>query len=344
MFRNKKIQTFLVLLARGLFYFYLYSFLHESGHALLAILCGGKVDKMVIGFGAYVQTSGANFTPLSSSVFYAAGALLPLLLLLPALLFYRPSIKNEYYHFFYGLYGIGIIGSLLPWLILPVANVFGKSIPGDDVTKFLSHSGVHPLLLSTGAFILISLLLIITWKIGLIWKFLGFYKNIFAVYRGSKPLKSLVMRWFLAIAVIIGISTATFYFLRPRPILNTSVSLEINQPIQTHTIAFNAAKSKDYRMNLELVSAGFITDIQLFNENGERIYQNLAEWINLSSRIFLEKGNYEMVLTFLPDYLQLEHHWALMGYPPEGLEPLTEFYRDDDAGPRMITFTAGIRQ
>ena len=51
------------------FFIYLYTFLHEGGHALVGIIYGGKIDRFVLGFDAHVTIHGAKFTQLGESLF-----------------------------------------------------------------------------------------------------------------------------------------------------------------------------------------------------------------------------------------------------------------------------------
>jgi len=50
----KRIKYILGLLLTGLGLIYLYTFLHEGGHALVALMYGGTVENMVLGFNAHI--------------------------------------------------------------------------------------------------------------------------------------------------------------------------------------------------------------------------------------------------------------------------------------------------
>lgn len=56
---------------------YLYTLLHEGGHALVGIIYGGRIDSFVLGFNAHVAIREANFTQIGESLFNSAGVLLP---------------------------------------------------------------------------------------------------------------------------------------------------------------------------------------------------------------------------------------------------------------------------
>lgn len=343
MFVNPVYRKILILLTAGVVNLYFYTLLHEGGHALVALACGGKVEQFVLGFNAHVRTSGTAFTPLTASISAAAGVMLPVLFLLVALLFYKPGKKNEYYHLFYGITSIGITSSLLAWVFIPLLALFGKAVEGDDATGFLIHSGFHPLVLVVSALLIITLLLMMIHKKGILRKLWDLFRSYRAAARAEQIKTAPLLKW-LIVAALPAFFIAGFYFARPVSVMETNVTLEISQPVQTHTIAFSTPKSKTYAMSLDLQSSGFITDIQVYDQQGERVYQNMAEWFRLQTRIFLEKGDYRMVLTFLPDPLQLEYHWVSMGYSnPEKVESLLTLYREDVSEPEMVNFRAKIK-
>ena len=66
---------------------YIYSFVHELGHSLIGILCGGRIAKLKIGLGAYVNIEGAKYTRATQSIEIAFGTLLPLIFMSIALFF-----------------------------------------------------------------------------------------------------------------------------------------------------------------------------------------------------------------------------------------------------------------
>lgn len=130
------------------FFIYLYTFLHEGGHALVGIIYGGKIDRFVLGFDAHVTIHGAKFTQLGESLFNLAGTLLPVICLVVALILYNRNIKNLVYHFIYAESTIMIIGSLIAWIAIPVISLFTAPPSYDDVSKFMEVSDLNPLLIS----------------------------------------------------------------------------------------------------------------------------------------------------------------------------------------------------
>ena len=118
-----------------------YSAVHEAGHAAVALANGAQVERFAIGPGAHVAWSGGSFSQGAASLTHGAGALLPALLLLGALLVYRPTVRSDAYHTVYAVVAASTTASLLAWVAIPVIAMVGTPPPGDDVTRFLATSG-----------------------------------------------------------------------------------------------------------------------------------------------------------------------------------------------------------
>jgi len=149
---------------------YLYTFLHEGGHALVAIMCGGKICKFVLGLNAHVETTGASFTLFSEALFISMGVLLPVIFLIIVLAIYKPQIEYTFYHIFYGILSLSITSSLLAWVIIPFIALFTLPPTGDDVTRFLDITDLYPLTVLFTAVLIIVALVFLIYKKGLIGK------------------------------------------------------------------------------------------------------------------------------------------------------------------------------
>jgi len=146
---------------------YLYTLLHEGGHALIGIMYGGRIDSFTLGFNAHVTISGANYTRTGESLLNSAGVLLPVICMSFALKFYNRNIKNSVYHYIYAGMSVGITGSLFAWMAIPIISLFAEPPAGDDVSKFLEVSGVNPLLISLIALLLVGMIVLISYKKGM---------------------------------------------------------------------------------------------------------------------------------------------------------------------------------
>lgn len=149
-----------------------YPFLHESGHLLSAIICGGKAHGMRLGFlQASVSFSG-DFNNFQLAIVHISGAILPYVIWLVFII----SIPKNVHFILEGfkiLFSGIVIGSMLPWIIIPILFELNKAPAGDDVTKFMGS-------VNTNGFLISSIFLaVIAFSIILFIKKLGNIKDIF---------------------------------------------------------------------------------------------------------------------------------------------------------------------
>ena len=153
--RTSQTIKILVWLAVTLFTAFLYTFLHESGHALVGILSGGQITAFSVNFWQLSAHVGmdASLTPGQMLINNLAGVGLPLLVLFVFLL----TVSR---HTNLVIVYLKIIGSLIflstlfAWILLPVLTLFGIS-PSDDVTNFIRNSGVYPLWVTAAALLIL---------------------------------------------------------------------------------------------------------------------------------------------------------------------------------------------
>ncbi|GIV65409.1 MAG: hypothetical protein KatS3mg046_669 [Bellilinea sp.] len=136
-----------VLLTLGLFIWVLlmYTFLHEGGHALVAWLSGGSVHVFDINFfnlGAHVRTS-AELNRTGEIFNSLAGMGLPLLVWLGFMLI-APRRASPLVETLKIISSAGVIGSLIPWVIIPLIYASGGGPVSDDAARFLQYSALNP--------------------------------------------------------------------------------------------------------------------------------------------------------------------------------------------------------
>lgn len=146
----------------------LYTLLHEGGHALAALAFGGRVVTFNWNFltgRPHVSYLG-NFSPFQQAVINIAGPLFPWLVSLMAV----PLLgKREAGPLKIGAlaYALSAVGSFLPNIVLPLLYAVGKVHEGEDVVKFITNSGLHPLLVA-GVFLIMIIFSL--------WYFFRFYR------------------------------------------------------------------------------------------------------------------------------------------------------------------------
>lgn len=167
--KKKKVFVFSILLS-----ILLYIVLHEAGHCIVAVSCGATITEFSI-LPAYMSYSGGNFTDLSYLWFDANGVVFPLILSYFHMLLYRAGIKNRIYRIMSFLCALMPAGSLLAWVVFPIAYSNGYVFAeGEDTMKFLYifSSAHNPLWVSAAAVILIAVSVILSVKKGILHNFL----------------------------------------------------------------------------------------------------------------------------------------------------------------------------
>lgn len=144
---------------------YVYTFIHESGHALIGIISGGRIDEFVVGFNAHVRIIGAHYNNITLPLEQAFGVLLPIILALFLALAYNEKIKSEFYHLLNFLFYTGTMATLTAWIIIPILYFYGTAPVNDDVTKFIRYSNLDFWWVSLFAIMLIITLGYIGFKV-----------------------------------------------------------------------------------------------------------------------------------------------------------------------------------
>lgn len=153
--RTTQMTKILVWLAVTLFTVFLYTFLHESGHALVGILSGGQITAFSVNFWQLSAHVGmdASLTPGQMLINNLAGVGLPLMVLFAFLL--GASRRTNLVIVYLKIIGSLIfLSTLFAWILLPVLTLFGIS-PSDDVTNFIRNSGIYPLWVTAAALLIL---------------------------------------------------------------------------------------------------------------------------------------------------------------------------------------------
>jgi len=324
---------------------YLYTLLHEGGHALVGIIYGGRVDNFVLGFDAHVAVSGANFTHIGESLFNAAGLLLPVICLAVALIFYNRNIKSVIYHILYAAISIMIIGSFFAWVIIPIMSLFTAPPAGDDVSNFMKVSGLNPILISLIALLLMFLLVLISYKKGLYSKIKEILNTLAQVKRSKFNKRQAAVM--VSVIILLGLSVYFFsQILFPDKVFETSFSMNIHDDMKDVKMSFEINANKTYKMNMKLDAEGMLTDIQIYDDKGSTVYQNICEHYTIDSHLNFKKGNYQLVLTFIKNPEVMVQHFEEKGYEfsqeqIDGLKELFAKKRHDEFIP--VSFSAVIQ-
>lgn len=152
--KSSQLLKVLLFLFVMLFVVFMYTFLHEGGHALLGLLSGGSITAFNLNFldiSAHVGLSG-SFTPAQLIANNLAGVALPLLAWLVFFLVV-PRRSNLVLESIKVGSSMVVLNTLLVWIVFPLLFMVGIA-PSDDSTNFLNNSGVYPPLVSLAALLM----------------------------------------------------------------------------------------------------------------------------------------------------------------------------------------------
>jgi len=161
----EKLRLKIQILATAAFLLIVYTILHEFGHGVIGLICGGEITEFVIGPNAHICIRGANYNNFTAPLGHAFGPFLPFIAFTIFIGFYNSKIKNSFYQLFNFLSVVGISFSLVSWIVIPVLYALGIAPKGDDVTKFMQSSGVPFLPVSLVSSILIAAFLFFAFKV-----------------------------------------------------------------------------------------------------------------------------------------------------------------------------------
>jgi hypothetical protein len=145
----------LLILFLFLFVFFMYTFLHESGHAIAGVLFGQSLTEFSVSFwdfSAHVGMAGGDLSETQLAIQAASGAGLPFLMW-ASFLSCVPRRANFTLEVLKLISSLTVISTLLVWIVLPVLFILGEA-PSDDVTHFLVSSHIHPLVVTFTACVL----------------------------------------------------------------------------------------------------------------------------------------------------------------------------------------------
>ncbi len=137
-----------------------YIVLHEGGHALAAMLSGARIDRFDINFltsRPHVSYVG-HLTAGQRAFVSAAGPLFPVLVWF-GFIGTIPGHAKPPWAYVRIISAFGIIGSLLPGVVIPVLYQLGRPVPGEDWTRFVAYSSLNGYAVGGLVLLLVALVL-----------------------------------------------------------------------------------------------------------------------------------------------------------------------------------------
>ena len=139
-----------------LFVVFIYTFLHEAGHAIVGFAFGQSLTEFNVSFwdfSAHVDMAGGMLTHPQLAVQAIAGASLPLFVWL-IFIGLVPRKADFILEALKLISSLAVLNTLLAWILIPLLFIFGKAPPSDDVSHALRYSQMWPLLMVCIALIL----------------------------------------------------------------------------------------------------------------------------------------------------------------------------------------------
>ena len=299
-------------------WFLLTAFLHESGHALVGMAYGGRIERFVFwNFGAHVRIVGGRFTPFGLAFMHMAGPLLPFLFCIMAVAFYNKNIKFAGYHICYLAGAITPAASNMFMAVLSVRSFFAVMPLGEDIIHFLNTTGFHPIIVA------LCILLITTVYVAFCLikeipqtayaSVRGWYYDAdytmppetktpeHVVLRKRNKLRPAIIKFVLAFSAIFV--AAIFIPYEQPSIINVSGTITNTYENTGRTYAFTATRTGRHWFNIGINGQGIVTGVIVENAWGSRDLTIVAaEPTDSTSGIWLLEGEHAVHFVFLADF------------------------------------------
>lgn len=330
----RKIKFTFVMFAMAFVSLIIYVLLHESGHALVAILCGASNVKISV-FSAHTWWKGGSFTGITQALCDVAGAALPVCVFWIAIMFYSKERKSVVYHMAYGIFFIAATSSLLAWVLIPAYSMF-ETFPDqtDDVVNFLSGSGISPVIVFLSAIFIIAFNVFIAIKKRLLHTVFQFIKDAekdsanseVAQFISGKSIGKAAACALLAafIAVLFEIGNS----MMAEPILSFTIEREV--PETATCVGFDIQKESTCNFKTRLDSQGLLAVVNIMDQERETAFQNIIfDEFDSNSTFTLDPGTYTLSVTYLTDADMFERWCSENGYDLEDLGNLSSVFEQD---------------
>lgn len=343
---GRKIRFAFVMFAMALVSLIIYVLLHESGHALVAMLCGAGNVKISV-FLAHTWWKGGSFTGITQALCDAAGAALPVCIWWIAMMFYKRERKNAMYQMAYGIFFIAATSPLLAWVLIPAYSMFAPfPDQSDDVVKFLSGSGIPPVIVFLSAIFIIAFNVFIAIKKGLLHTVFQFIKDAekdsanseVAQFISSKSMEKaaacVLFAFFIAVLFEIGNS------MMAEPILSFTIEREV--PETATCVGFDIEKENTCNFRTRLDSQGLLAAVSIVDQTQEAAFQNIIfDEFDSNSTFTLDPGTYTLSVTYLTDADMFERWCSETGCDFEDLKNLSSVFEQETKLSRLSVELTG---
>lgn len=320
-------------------WFFIYTFLHEAGHALVGIAYGGTVESFVFwNFNAHVRVVNANFTDFGLALYISGGTLLPVAIGMIAICFYKRGSKPLAYRLCFSAAVLSLAATMVIWVVFPIIAMFDALSMGEDVWRFLYVTGYHPLfialtsLLLTGAFTIFAFARGVELNPLIYFRAIGSENNRTDIdemgrdanakpagtpyylkkTHGRHNAPSFVAAGLLAMAVAVFVITMFVPYELPS-LFNVSVSVDDVRVEQRLMHTFEADEERFHFFNVNVQGQGFVTVFRVYDSEGNWGFWWAGDEFSMSFGLELSKGTYTLMFVFLTDFETLRDYFMSIG-------------------------------
>ena len=310
---SSKLRFFFTIFAMALVTIIMYILLHESGHALVAILCGANTRISII--SAHSWHIGGSFTATTDALLDVAGVAFPVCVSWAAMMFYSKNRKSLVYHLTYLFIFIIPISSALAWVVIPAYSMFAP-FPDltDDVVKFLNVSGIPPVIVSLSSVVIILLSIFFAARKQLLHTLIQLAKDIRNIRTNSESTISVSNKSMagVSIAVLTAILVAVLLeCMTTKPILSFTIADGVPETVTD--ITFEIQQEKEYHFQAQIDAEGLLAVVCISNEAQELVFRDLIwDQVGSNSTFYLSPGTYTLSVTYLPGSDQFDRYRSIM--------------------------------
>ncbi len=344
---NKKINLISTIMISAIATLVLYIFLHEFGHAIVILACGGRITEFSI-FTAHVSSVGGAYTDAAALWMNVNGCVFPLICSYTYMLLYRREIRNKGYRIVSFLIVIFPTAGLLAWVFIPVLYINGGAPAGDDCTRFLeilakSHS---PLWVTFCALLLMGLGITLMLKKRIITNYVEVtkqqktidkveqvkeYRNNSILVCDERRMADMKKRITIITCIIAGLLVligGTLLFLRKDMGAKTNeirfgemvtVSNGVAEPTMSQLpIQVEKSSSYSFLLEWEAKQPGLLSGINIVNEQGESVFACTGESARIETLVqYLTAGEYTLEIHYLTSEEAFDAFYERVGSEPE---------------------------
>lgn len=336
---NGKRRAVFAIVAMAFISVIIYIFIHESGHGIIAALCGAHITRLSI-VEAHTWWTGGDFTSLTLALCFAAGVLLPVCISFIGVIFYKRNYDNPVYRLMYPWCIIISTAALSVWVLFPIMSMFISLPVSDDVAKFLRSSGLHPMLVSFVSAALMLVMILLIKRKGMFQNLISTLKAMINPETDGKVFFSKRSIRGLTVAVLLVISVTVLLELPDklsRPVITIAATGEIDEAGLEKS--FEIRRAGDYHFDIQLDVKGTLADVRVCDSEQKLVYQTLTEKAFANGTFYLNDGECTISVIPLPDINTFRQYCKDMnyGFDEEAVEEMESVY-EHEVQPPYLSF------